>query len=477
MIRCVILGCQNSFTDNEFCRNVISKNGSTGLIVMIRFILFCLASLLTYSAVVLAATAETVVDFAIRPDGRSTELVLFSDAPLKRQILYQGSAISPVIVVSLPDVVWEMQRDRDIRKSNIRKLVWIKDALVIKLRQPQSANVLEFRPNEKDSRYQTVLSLRSIAPEDFNDLVENYKQILESKQLSNLYNLISHAPRPLIKPAQNSSLVSTDDSLDTAITVTETDEAIGNDSEDVEQAVTTIIPQFLKVQSEDSRKIIVIDPGHGGKDPGTSQHGAIEKDIVLDVAMKMKDILVNNEDYIVYLTRDGDEFIGLEERLTFARDMNANIFISLHADAAESPVASGASVFTLSPQGLQRSEDMIQTNNWTLHGNLAVDEPSNSVLDDLWKRQTKSLSPILAEKVIDEFKEIIPMVDYPLRNASYYVLLDLKAPAVLVELGYLTNILDARRLISSESRSQAAEAITRAIKSYFEYYDTLGSTE
>ena len=444
---------------------------------MIRSIFVLLAGMLSYSAVFLAAVGQTISGIEISKSSDSTDIVLKSDGPMIRQILYQGSVNYPAIIVHLPDVDWEVSQEKVSHGGDIRRITWSEQAVVIKLTQPMSASVLELRPDEEDDRFRTVLKLQRTSPEDYRELVTNYKAVVEALKLPNMHDLTDHAPRPILKPKKNDSDSRLRALIESASSVDESKESKSTESGEAENLVTDVVPQFLKDQKKDLRKVIVIDPGHGGKDPGALQHGATEKDIVIDVAHKMRDILSKNRDYVVHLTRDGDEFIGLEDRLKFARDVNANLFISLHADAAASPVASGASVFTLSSQGQERSEDIIETNNWTLHDNLAVNQPSNSVLDELWKRQTKNLSPLLAEKVIDELEEIIPMTDYPLRHAGYYVLLDMKAPAVLVELGYLSNILDARRLTSPEFRTEAAEAITRAIDSYFEYVDDLVSTE
>ena len=444
---------------------------------MIRSIFVLLTGILSYSAMCLSAVGQTISGMEISKSSDSTDIVLKSDGPMIRQILYQGSVNYPAIIVHLPDVDWEVNQEKVSRGGDIRRITWSEQAVVIKLTRPMSVSVFELRPDEQDARFRTVLKMQRTSPEDFRELVENYKAVVEALKLPNMYDLTDHAPRPIIKPNQHDTGAGLSASIESASSANEPKESKLIEAEEAENLVTDVVPQFLKDQKKDLRKVIVIDPGHGGKDPGALQHGAIEKDIVIDVAHKMRDILSKNRDYVIYLTRDGDEFIGLEDRLKFARDVNANLFISLHADAAASPVASGASVFTLSSQGQERSEDIIETNNWTLHDNLAVNQPSNSVLDELWKRQTKNLSPLLAEKVIDELEEIIPMTDYPLRHAGYYVLLDMKAPAVLVELGYLSNILDARRLTSPEFRTEAAEAITRAIDSYFEYVDALVSTE
>lgn len=444
---------------------------------MIRSIFVLLTGILSYSAMCLSAVGQTISGMEISKSSDSTDIVLKSDGPMIRQILYQGSVNYPAIIVHLPDVDWEVNQEKVSRGGYVRRINWSKQAVVVKLTQPMSASVVELRPDEQDARFRTVLKLQRTSPEDFRELVANYSAVVEALELPNMYDLTDQAPKPIVKPKHNDFDSRLSSLIESASSVGESKESKSTESEEAKNQVTEVVPEFLKDQKKDLRKVIVIDPGHGGKDPGALQHGATEKDIVIDVAHKMRDILSKNRDYVVHLTRDGDEFIGLEDRLKFARDVNANLFISLHADAAESPVASGASVFTLSSQGQERSEDIIETNNWTLHDNLAVNQPSNSVLDDLWKRQTKNLSPLLAEKVIDELEEIIPMTDYPLRHAGYYVLLDMKAPAVLVELGYLSNILDARRLTSPEFRTEAAEAITRAIDSYFEYFDDLVSTE
>lgn len=413
--------------------------------------------------------AQTVSDVTRRSVAGSFEFVLSSDASLKPEVYYYGDAEHPVVIILLTGVTWDSAPKQIYQDGDVHSYAWFDNVIIIKLRRPLSVAVGEPEHEDGDTQYQTILTLSEISIDQFDRLVEDNAETVGSLKLLNFQDNLENVPQPVIKPEQ-SNPVPDEIVVETNTSDTKTGIAEEGKNGETEQN-RDLVPQFLKKENKDLRKVIVIDPGHGGKDPGTTQHDTIEKDVVLDVALKMEKILEKNQGYVVYLTRPDDQFIGLEDRLNFARDRNADVFISLHADAAESPVASGASVFILSAQGVERSEDVLNTNNWDLHDQSAVDKPSNDVLDDLWKRAVRANTSILAKKIIEEFTEVIPMVDYPLRNASYYVLLDLKAPAVLVELGYITNILDARRLSTAESRTEAAEAITRAIDGYFAYYD------
>lgn len=450
---------------SAFILSLYVRQANKGCYRMIRY--FCIW--VSYFLFLSSSMAQTVSDVTRRSVAGSFEFVLSGDVSLKPEVYYYGDADRPSVIILLKGVSWEPAPKQIYQDGDVLSYAWFDNVIIIKLRRPLSVAVREPEHEDGDTQYQTILTLSEISIDHFDRLVEDNAITVGSLKLPNLQDITESVPQPVIKPEQ-SNPVPDEKEVETDTSVTKTGIAEGEKRGATEQN-RGLVPQFLKQENKDLRKVIVIDPGHGGKDPGTTQHDTIEKDVVLDVALKMEKILEKNQGYVVYLTRQDDQFIGLEDRLTFARDRNADVFISLHADAAESPVASGASVFILSAQGVERSEDVLNTNNWDLHDQLAVDKPSNDVLDDLWKRAVRANTSILAQKIIEEFTEVIPMVDYPLRNASYYVLLDLKAPAVLVELGYITNILDARRLSAPESRTEAADAITRAIDGYFAYYD------
>ena len=216
---------------------------------------------------------------------------------------------------------------------------------------------------------------------------------------------------------------------------------------------------------------IVVDAGHGGKDPGASHHGVVEKEVVLKAALTLKQILSKNKRYDVRLTRETDRFIELSDRVKLARDWGADLFISVHADAAANSRARGATVYTLSSKGQQRSEKMVTQKKWVLPVETGGDEEVTSILGDLVVRETKSNSAIFAESLHEELAEAGPLLRSSPRSANFYVLLAPDVPAVLLEMGFLTNQADARRINSARERKKIMQATARAIDEYFSKQD------
>ena len=135
--------------------------------------------------------------------------------------------------------------------------------------------------------------------------------------------------------------------------------------------------------------VIVVDAGHGGKDPGTqSARGLFERDITLKAALYLKELLEKDARYTVRLTRDNDKFIELEDRVTLARNWGADLFISLHADAAGSPDVAGASVYTISERGERRIDKEADKNDWKIPIETGGSKVVGSILEDLVKRET-----------------------------------------------------------------------------------------
>jgi len=220
------------------------------------------------------------------------------------------------------------------------------------------------------------------------------------------------------------------------------------------------------------RHIVVIDAGHGGRDPGAiALTGTQEKDITLKSALALRDRLEATGRYTVRLTRDSDVYVEHEDRVTMARNWGAELFISLHADAAGTSAVSGASVYTISARGETRIDREAIRNDWRIPMEDGTPEQLNSLLEDLVKRETKTRSAEFAELLLPELAEAGPVLRNTHRNAGFYVLLAPDVPAVLLELGFLTNQDDARRLQSAKGRGAAVEAIASAIVAYFDKQD------
>jgi N-acetylmuramoyl-L-alanine amidase len=229
-------------------------------------------------------------------------------------------------------------------------------------------------------------------------------------------------------------------------------------------------PVPLRVQGNAwRRKTIVLDPGHGGHDPGAiGVSGVCEKDVVLDAGLQLRDALEQSGQYRVAMTRDGDTFIPLEDRVRFARQQYADLFISIHADSSPNHDATGATVYTLSDRGATRAQNIATAQNWDLD---LPNAPRRSIISDilldLTQRETTNRSTQFAEKVIPNLARVSPLLSQAPRNAGFFVLLAPDVPAVLVETGFLSNAADEHRLSDPRQRQALAGAMARAVDDYF----------
>ncbi len=222
-------------------------------------------------------------------------------------------------------------------------------------------------------------------------------------------------------------------------------------------------------QTAPARRIVVIDAGHGGKDPGAiAASGVEEKSITLAAAQALATILEARGGYQPVLTRSTDVFAPLEERIGKARDIKAHLFISLHADAGARPEVQGASVYTLSEAATGRAQLIRQAENWILDIEGANRPPDvEGVLVDLAQRETKNQSARLAQLMIPELAKVGPVLANTHRRAGFFVLLAPDVPAVILEMGFMTNEKDAAQLATPGHRGALMRAVADAIDAYF----------
>ena len=219
-----------------------------------------------------------------------------------------------------------------------------------------------------------------------------------------------------------------------------------------------------------SKRVVVIDAGHGGKDPGAGGADSHEKDITLAAAKALRDRLQKSGKYKVVMTRDTDVFIPLEQRVQIARRANADLFISLHADSGADTNVRGATVYTLSDKGADRvAKHVIDKNNdWFMNVNLGgADASVNRILLDLTQRGTVNRSASFAKTLLDRISTRTQLLQRSHRDAGFMVLLAPDVPAVLLEMGFITNKEDERLLKDSSHRREVMDAAGDAIDSYF----------
>jgi N-acetylmuramoyl-L-alanine amidase len=234
-------------------------------------------------------------------------------------------------------------------------------------------------------------------------------------------------------------------------------------------------PNVPQSNSADPRPLVVLDPGHGGIDTGTkAASGEAEKDIVLDVAQRLRERIEKTGKYRVLMTRSDDTFIPLADRVRIARGAGAALFVSIHADALprKEGDAQGATVYTLSetatdPAAARLAEEENRAD--VIAGVDLKSEPDDvaGILIDLAQRETKTFSVQFAHKLVSEMKDTARLHKDPVKSAGFRVLRAPDVPSVLVELGYVSNKQDLQSLLSNAWRDHAADCMAHAIDGYF----------
>ncbi|MDI7774831.1 N-acetylmuramoyl-L-alanine amidase [Asticcacaulis sp. EMRT-3] len=233
--------------------------------------------------------------------------------------------------------------------------------------------------------------------------------------------------------------------------------------------VTRTVAQALTPNPENHKKVIVIDAGHGGKDPGAHGKFSLEKDINLASAKTLRDILEKTGRYKVIMTRDTDSFVDLPGRVRIARSANADLFISLHSDSGGDGSVSGASIYTLSDSGTERAaKKAMVKGDWSLSDVTSSDRMVDRILIDLTQRATKNRSATFAQLVMDHIEASTPLLKANLRQAGFVVLLAPDVPAVLLEMGYVNNDHDEAMLNNPAHRTKMMGEVAQAIDQYFD---------
>ena len=222
------------------------------------------------------------------------------------------------------------------------------------------------------------------------------------------------------------------------------------------------------------QRTVVLDPGHGGADPGTISAGGIfEKDLTLAVGLELRRRLLATGRYRVVMTRKTDDFVKLRDRVARARHAGGDLFLSLHADSIGNPRLRGASVYTLSETASddEAGELAQRENRADIIAGVDLSGESDvvsGILIDLAQRETMNLSTEFANQLISELSDASIMLKRSRRYAGFAVLKAPDMPAVLVELGYLSNPRDERMLAAPKQRAPLVEALLRGIDTFFD---------
>ena len=232
------------------------------------------------------------------------------------------------------------------------------------------------------------------------------------------------------------------------------------------------MPVLPPPAGKDGRLRVVLDPGHGGIDPGAENGEHTEAEIVLTFARELKDALVRAGNFDVILTREEDVFVPIEARISLARAVGADVFISLHADALAEGEAVGATIYTLAEDATDEAalalaerhdrDDLLSGVDLTQQDDLVA-----TVLIDMARAETQPRIDRLTDALEKEIKAAgLKMHRNPKQSGGFSVLKSPDIPSVLLELGFLSSSRDLARLTDAKWRGQMATAVLKALRSW-----------
>jgi N-acetylmuramoyl-L-alanine amidase len=251
-------------------------------------------------------------------------------------------------------------------------------------------------------------------------------------------------------------------------------------------AAAPAVGSAAKSEPRGRRPVVVLDAGHGGLDPGAvGANGVLEKDIVLAVARKVQDLLEQRQRYTVVMTRANDTFVPLDQRLVISQDATADLFVSIHADSLEATDQAarvrGATVYTLSDRAsdeqARRLADKENAADLLAGAGAAghVDsDPVREILFDLLGRETAKFSSDFRGLLVRELGKSIELSREPRRSAAFRVLRQAQTPAVLIELGYMSNAQDQALMTTPTWQRKVAASIADAVDAFFARRPTTG---
>ena len=248
---------------------------------------------------------------------------------------------------------------------------------------------------------------------------------------------------------------------------------------DSETEITKKIIEPDEPPSLRNKKIILIDAGHGGEDPGAvGRNKSLEKNVNLAIAKKLVGLINKNKDFNAVLSRSGDYYVPLTKRLTIAQEQNVSMFISIHADSVESISAKGASVYTLSEKGnnsklarqLEESQNVVDQFGG-VETVIDNDQFLKNILTDYSRKDKEKQSFQLAQEIISELGKVGPIHKKLPQKANFVVLKSPSIPSVLVETAFISNPTQEKRLTNKNQQQKIAQSIYKGIVSFYQKLD------
>lgn len=224
----------------------------------------------------------------------------------------------------------------------------------------------------------------------------------------------------------------------------------------------------------DAPLVVVLDPGHGGIDPGAETGALREKDLMLTLARELREVLLRSGNFQVTLTREDDRFVSLERRISVAHQAGAHVFISLHADSLSEGLAHGATVYVLSQDASDVASAMLaeRHDRDDLLSGVDLSEADDEVTDimlDLARQETRPRTEAMARALVSGMTNVGgPMNRRPMRSAAFSVLKSADIPSVLIEIGFLSSPRDLKNLQDPDWRAEMARGIRNGLRNWRE---------
>ena len=399
------------------------------------------------------ATASTVRDVKLLPHDNGVRVVI----DLGEQVAFEHRTYDrpPRLEIALPNVAWQIPERRGERGYRMVKRFQFGrtgngvTSLIIDMGQPFEIETVFELPPSDSSGYRIVTDLAPLpagSKMNLQRVRSNSRQSAEATQPQR-----SEIPRPAARRKAPPAIVDQQAEL-----------------------VPKPSPRRPAPSLSKSKRMIVLDPGHGGIDPGASgSRGVYEKNVVLEMALLLRRSLVDTGRYDVILTRDDDTFIRLRDRLQIARASGGHLFLSLHADSlANDKTVHGAAIYTLSDKasseeaerlaGVENRADILGGIDLSHHESIVT-----QILIDLAQRDANGKSLKIADLMVEELADVTTLLRKKRQQAGFVVLKSPDMPSALIELGYLSNAEDERRLTDRDHLAELADAMVDAIDRFF----------
>lgn len=409
-------------------------------------------------AVASADSRPVVTDVRVGQHGAMTRVVLDLDRGAKAELFTLADPYR--LVVDLPEVGWRLPAQPlptaiglfgKIRYGLFKPGT---TRVVVDLMAPSDIAAARYLTGGTEAPFRLVIDLVAGTPEGFQKAVrDGRRDVLPETAVAEA------DPLPAKGPATGAASAPVPAAAATAAAKV--------------AAVSPFIPSPRRPAKARPKPLIVIDPGHGGADPGAiSPSGTYEKHITLSAAREFRQMLERTGRYRVLLARERDTLIPLRDRVTFAREAGADLFISLHADFIQTPAIRGLSVYTLSEKASDReAAELADSENKAdlIAGvDLSKETPEvSNILIDLTQRETMNESARFAAFLVSELGQETEMLRNSHRFAGFRVLKGPDVPSVLLEMGFLSNREDERALLRKTYRAKLGEAMVRAIDRFF----------